>query len=228
MTDDYVKIKKRLHIGLIPDGNRRYARKHNLPVWRGHHDGAKKIMSFIDWCLEQPEIKHITVFALSTENLSRSKKEVDELWKVYKKYFKKIKEDRKLKEHEVNVRIVGDGKLWKPDLDEVINDLMLSTKDYSKQFLNVLLAYGSKFEITKAIGELIKKPAKLLDDNLLVKENVDLVIRTGGQHRLSNFLTYQSAYAEIYFEDKLFPEVTKRDFDKWINWYHEQIRKFGE
>jgi undecaprenyl diphosphate synthase len=90
-----------------------------------------------------------------------------------------------------------------------------------------MLAYGSKFEINQALKEAIKKPITRLDRALYVKEPLDLIIRTGNQHRLSNFMLYQASYAEIYFSDKLWPEFTRKEFDKVMNWYFEQQRRFG-
>ena len=103
-----------------------------------------------------------------------------------------------------------------------------STKHYSKHILNILLGYGSKFEINNAIKQAIKKPIKTIDKTLLVKEPLDLVIRTGGQCRLSNFMLYQASYAEIYFSKTLWPAFTKKEFGNIIKWYYKQQKNFGK
>ena len=209
MTDD-IKFKgKGIHVGVIPDGNRRYAIKKNEPPWKGHWYGAEKTGEFINWCATKPEIKMISIFALSTENLKRSGKETSELWKVYKNKFLELLDHPRVK-------------------NDVVGELIKSTKNYSKYVLNFLLAYGSKFEINDAIKKMVGKPAQTLDRALLIKKPLNLVIRTGDQYRLSNFMLYQASYANIYFEKKLWPDVTKRDFEKWIKWYHEQENKFGK
>ncbi len=227
MTDDSKPKGKEIHIGLIPDGNRRYAIKHGKPSWKGHWDGVKKIREFTNWCLECPQIKKISIFALSTENLARSKREVQELWKIYKNEFKRILNDPIIKNNGVQVRILGDDGIWKPDVKDIVQELVNSTKHYSRHILNILLAYGSKFEITNAIKKVAGKPIGAMDRFLLVREPLDLVIRTGKQHRLSNFMLYQSAYAEIYFSDTLWPEFTKDEFDKIIKWYFRQQKRAG-
>jgi undecaprenyl diphosphate synthase len=228
MTDDSVKRGTGIHIGLIPDGNRRYARKSGKPEWKGHIEGAKKIREFMDWCLEYPEIKRVSVFGLSSDNLTRSKKEVKELWSVYKKSFKKLLKDPAIKENRIRVRIVGDDKTWDPDLKDIVKEVAESTKQYSRYVLNFLLAYGSKFEITDAVRKIAKRPISAIDRFLMVKEPLDLIIRTGDQYRLSNFMLYQAGYAEIYFSKTMWPDFTKEEFRKIMKWYYKQRRKFGK
>jgi len=220
--------KKGIHIGLIPDGNRRYAIKHGKPVIQGHIEGAKKIEKFMEWCAEHPEIKMISIFALSTENLKRPKDEMDALWSVYSDELKKLLKDPKVKNKKLNVRVLGDKGTWSSDVRETAKELYNSTKSYSRVILNIMLAYGSKLELRQAVKEMLKKPFMKLDKALYVKEPLDLVIRTGNQHRLSNFMLYQASYAEIYFCDKMWPEFTRKDFERILEWYKEQQRKFGK
>ncbi|MCD6496578.1 MAG: di-trans,poly-cis-decaprenylcistransferase [Candidatus Aenigmarchaeota archaeon] len=220
--------KKGIHIGLIPDGNRRYAIKHGKPVIQGHIEGAKKIEKFMEWCAEHPEIKMISIFALSTENLKRPKDEMDALWSVYSDELKKLLKDPKVKNKKLNVRVLGDKGTWSSDVRETAKELYNSTKSYSRMILNIMLAYGSKLELRQAVKEMLKKPFMKLDKALYVKEPLDLVIRTGNQHRLSNFMLYQASYAEIYFCDKMWPEFTRKDFERILEWYKEQQRKFGK
>lgn len=210
-----------------PDGNRRFALKKNKNPWEGHWYGAKKIKEFVEWCSKYPEIKKISVFALSIENLMRSKREINELWKVYKTEFRNIMNDPRIKNNGIRVRIFGDDGAWRPDVKEVIKELVNSTKHYSKHVLNILLAYGSRFEIANAIKKIAGRPIESIDRFLMVKEPLDLIIRTGGQRRLSNFMLYQASYAEIYFSDTLWPEFSEGEFNKIMKWYYSQIRKFG-
>ncbi len=219
---------KQIHIGLIPDGNRRYAKKSGELPWDGHWKGTDKIKDFLKWCLEYPEIKTISIYGLSTENLKRDQHEVDELWKIYEQELKKVMTDPVIKENGVQVRVLGDSSVWKPSLVDAVKEAFESTKHYSKHILNIMLAYGSKFEIDNAVKSVVKKPIETVDKFLMVKEPLDLVIRTGGQRRLSNFMLYQASYAEIYFTDTLWPEFSKKEFDKIIKWYWEQQKNFGK
>jgi undecaprenyl diphosphate synthase len=228
MTDDKINKRKEIHVGIIPDGNRRYALKHNKPVWKGHWDGAKKIERFLDWCIQYPEIKRVSIFALSTENLNRPKKEISELWKVYRETIRNFSNDPRIKDNEIQIRILGNDGVWNPAIKDAIHELVNSTKHYSRHILNILLAYGSKFEIANAIKKMAGKPIGAIDRFLLVKEPLDLLIRTGDQYRLSNFMLYQASYAEIYFSKTLWPEFTKQEFEKIIKWYHQQQKKFGK
>lgn len=228
MTGGVNTRKRKIHIGVIPDGNRRYAIENGKTIIDGHIEGAKKIEEFLDWCNDYPEIKMISIFALSTENLDRPKIEVETLWRVYRDELKKLLNHPQVKNRRMRVRVLGNRGVWKPDIKDIVKELYNSTKNYSRMFLNIMLAYGSKFEINEAMKEVIRKPFDKLDKALYVKEPLDLVIRTGRQHRLSDFMLYQASYAEIYFSDRLWPEFTRKDFDKIMVWYHEQQRKFGK
>ncbi len=219
---------KGIHIGLIPDGNRRYALDRKLNPIQGHVEGAKRIEEFIEWCDEHPEIEMVSIFALSTENLKRPKEEVDALWEVYGAELKKLLKDPRVVNKRMKVRVVGERGTWKPNIKQIVKELYDSTKSYSRIVLNIMLAYGSKLEMNQALKETLRKPASKLDRALYVKRPLDLIIRTGNQHRLSNFMLYQSSYAEIYFSEKMWPEFTRKDFEKILEWYKEQQRKFGK
>jgi undecaprenyl diphosphate synthase len=228
MTDDVSTKRHGIHIGLIPDGNRRWAREHGNSPMHGHSVGAKRLEEFVEWCSEYPQIKMVSIFALSTENLKRPKEEVDALWKVYGLELRKLLKDPRVKKKRMKVRVVGERGTWKPDIKDIVKELYNSTKSYSRVVLNIMLAYGSRLEIKRAMKETVRKPFERLDNALYVREPLDLVIRTGNQHRLSNFMLYQASYAEIYFSEKLWPEFTRKDFDEVMDWYHEQQRKFGK
>ena len=223
-----IGMEKGIHIGLIPDGNRRLAKKGKMDVWEGHLLGAKKTKDFLGWCLEYPQIKRVSIYALSTENLKRPQEEVDELWKIFTEELRNIPKDPMIKEKGVKIRIFGDTNSWRPDLKDAAKEVVKSTKSYSKHILNIMLAYGSKLELNNAVKKVVAKPLQSIDNFLMVKEPLDLVIRTGGQHRLSNFMLYQASYAELYFTDTLWPEFTKKEFDSIIKWYWDQEKKFGK
>jgi undecaprenyl diphosphate synthase len=226
LTDDFKKKRKSIHIGLIPDGNRRYALSMGKPPFFGHIEGAQRVEDFLEWCKEYPEIKMVSIFALSTENLNRAPEEVKVLWKVYKDELYKLVD--KAKEENIKVKVVGNDGLWKPDVKQVAKELVESSKSYSRYILNLMLAYGSKFEIKQAVKATIRKPILKLDRALYVREPLDLVIRTGKQHRLSNFMLYQASYAEIYFSDTMWPDFRREEFNSIMEWYFEQQRKFGK
>ncbi len=235
MTDDNEVIKDKIHLALVPDGNRRYAVKNNRPIWSGHRDGAKKIEEFIEWCTEYSQIKSLSIFALSIDNLKRDKIETNELWRIYKEKFNEMAKSKNLKKHGMKVNIIGDKQIWRSDVSQAAKDVMLATAGYSRMILNILLAYGSTFEITNAIQKIVNKGIKkftvtddLLNEYLIISQPVDLIIRTGDQYRLSNFLLYQSAYAEIYFSKTLWPEFTKEEFASIMEWFSQQQKKFGK
>ncbi len=226
------------HIGVIIDGNRRWATARGMKPWEGHWHGGETLDSFLDWCLEL-DIPQISVYTLSTENLKRPKKELLELFKVYYEFLCKLekKKGSLLDKYEVNVRFIGDLSKLPPKLLRVMRRLMERTAKYQKKFLNLLVAYGSQYEITSVIEKLAKQIIKLgnvtitpkmVEEHLVVQTPVDLVIRTGGMSRLSNFMLWQTAYAEVYFTKTLWPDFTKKELIKAINWYNSTRRNFGK
>lgn len=224
-----------VHIAIIPDGNRRWAKKKRMPTVYGHKKGAETLENVLKWASKYPEIKMISVYALSTENLNRSKEELDYLWKLYRDNLEKLKNSKEVKKNQMRIRILGDYKSWDSDTRRVAKDVMASTRGYGKSVLNILLAYGGRFEIMNSINHMLKTKGKkipvagkLFEDFLMVKKPVDLVIRTGGHYRLSNFLLYQAAYAELYFTETLWPDFSKKEFDKIIKWYKKQQKKYGK
>jgi len=217
----------KIHLGIIPDGNRRFAQKHGWPEWRGHLYGAKKMEEFLNWCLEYPEIKQISIFALSTENLNRPKEELEKLWEIYRKQLEKLLRSKEVRERGIRIRVFGDPSKWRDDIKDLVKELISSTKMYSKYILNILLAYGFKFELKNAISRLLKNNSGNLERYLFVRQPLDLIIRTGGRHRLSNFLLYQASYAEIWFSRTLWPEFRKEEFKRIMDWFFQQQRNFG-
>jgi len=226
------------HIGIILDGNRRWAKKHGMKPWEGHREGAKNFEKFIDWCLEL-NISQISAYVLSTENLNRPKREVNEILRLLKEYLDKLENEKMhlFDKYEVKIRFHGNFKKLPKSLVKIMNRIMRRTEKYDKKILNILIAYGGKYELTKAIkniAERILKSGRIritkkdIEENLLISGDVDLVIRTGGNYRLSNFLLWQAAYAEIYVTKTLWPDFKKRNLIKAIEWFNNVKRNFGK
>ncbi len=196
--------------------------------WEGHLSGTDRMRDFLKWCLAKKEIKEVSVYALSTENLKRKKAELDYLWKIYTNELTSLLTDLTIKKNDVKVNVVGDSKLWIPEVKDLVEKVKKATENHKTRKLNILLAYGAQFEINNVFQNLNGHRPKSIDEMLMVKEPLDLLIRTGGQRRMSNFLLYQAAYAELYFTDTLWPEFSKQEFEKAVDWYWEQQKNFGK
>lgn len=222
------------HIGIILDGNRRFAKRLMLKPWKGHEWGAKKVEKLFDWCIEY-KIKELTVYAFSIENFNRPKEEFDYLMDVFKKEFDKMKDDPRLEKYSIRVRFIGRLTMLPEDIQEKMKVIMEKTKKNNKFFINFALAYGGRQEIIDAVKELLKNKdldvnklnEEMFSKHLYLESEPDLIIRTGGEKRSSNFLTWQSSYSEFIFLDKLWPEFEKEDFINCINEYSKRERRFG-
>lgn len=231
------------HIGIIMDGNRRFAKRLMLEPWKGHEWGSKKSEEVLEWCMEFG-IKHVTLYALSLENLSgRPREELEFLFKLMKDVAKGVVEDKNHKVHKnkVRVSVIGRMELLPQDLQDLIRKAVGLTKNYSDFFLNFCVAYGGRQEITDAFKKIMKSVLKnevkaddinddVIRDNLYTSgvPDPDLIIRTGGEKRLSNFLLFQSAYSELYFTDKTWPEFGREDFLDAIKDFQDRQRRFGK
>lgn len=226
------------HLGVIIDGNRRWAQKRGMPAWYGHRQGAKTLENFLNWCLEL-KIPQVSVFTLSTENLNRPKREVEELFKLYYEYLDKWanKKNGFLDKYEVRVRFIGDLSKLPPKLVRLMGKLMQKTAKYQKKILNLLVAYGTHFELTEVVKKIAEKALKTgklvvtpreIEKNLLIPTPVDLLIRTGGEYRISNFLVWQISYSELIFLSKLWPDFTKKDLIWCIKEFNRRQRRFGK
>lgn len=222
------------HIGIIPDGNRRFSKKKNISLIEAYRAGFEKAEEVFDWVLEIPTIKRTTIYALSTENLDRNNEELRILSKLYDHYFRKLSEDKKIHRNEVKVRIIGRYDKLK-GLDEAIGVLQNATSDYEKYVLNIALAYGGRAEIVDAVKRAYEQgvnPTQLTESSfsqyLYEPNDIDLLIRTSGTQRTSNFLPWQSAYTELCFIEKFWPELTKLDFERAIEFYNNAKRNFGK
>ncbi|MEM7813700.1 MAG: polyprenyl diphosphate synthase [Candidatus Aenigmatarchaeota archaeon] len=230
------------HIGIILDGNRRFARDLLKRPWEGHKLGLEKARQVLEWACELG-IKHATAYVLSLENLAkRPKRELAYILKYIGMEADRILADKSHPVHrfEVRVRFIGRIRLLPAWLRKKLGAVEDMTKDYAKHILNIALAYGGQQEIADAVKAISQKllkgelsPANLND--AIVREHLytngqpapDLIIRTGGERRLSNFLTYQSAYSELMFVDKRWPEFTRDDLIACIDEFEQRQRRFG-
>jgi len=227
------------HIGFIIDGNRRWARENSKKYpWEGHRAGAEALNKTLENCMDLG-IPQVSVYMLSTENLNREPKEVEELFRLYEEYLRKWEkgEGGLLDKYQVHVRFAGDlGKL-PPRLRELSEKIMVKTAKYQRRFLNLMIAYGSQFELMEVMKKIAQKAietghieitAKDVEANLMVPVPLDLVVRTGGAYRLSNFMLWQASYAELYVTKTLWPDFNKAELLKAVRWYSSVKRNFGK
>jgi len=213
------------------DGNRRFARKLNLKPWKGHEYGAEKVKELFKWCKDL-NINELTLYTLSTENLKRTKKELNYLMNLFKKQAKEIKNNEDVHKNKIKIKFVGEKKLLDKKIQKLMKEIEDSTKNYSNYKINFAIPYGGRKEIIQAVKKLIKNNQKITEENiqknLWVTSCPDLIIRTGGEKRTSNFLPWQSIYSEWIFLDKLWPEFTESDLKKSIKEFYNRQRRFGK
>lgn len=220
-----------MHVGIIMDGNRRYAKANLLETIIGHKKGVDSLARIVDLCPKYG-IDTLTVYALSTENLvKRDQGELTNLFRVMVEAVRQYK--RRLIGHNVRVRILGRLQKMPKDLSEAVDDLVVSTKDGAKVLLQVCLNYGGRKEIADAVQKAIDSGEKEITEEVISKyldSNLepDLIIRPGGEYRLSNFLTWQSAYSELYFTDTLWPNFSEQDLKLAVDFYNSRQRRFGK
>ena len=228
------------HLAIIMDGNRRFAWSKALKTDLGHKMGKMKLEQVLDWVLEL-EIHYFTVYALSTENLNRPAHELEGLFNLYIEGLKDIAEDERIHENGVRVQIIGKRELLPESVNEAITYAEEKTSGYENYTFTVCLAYGSREEMLGAIKSIAKdhSAGELELDSIDEAEvsrrlytaempDPDLVIRTSGEERISNFLLWQMAYSELYFTDVYWPSFSKKELLKAIQTYQARKRRFGE
>jgi tritrans,polycis-undecaprenyl-diphosphate synthase [geranylgeranyl-diphosphate specific] len=228
------------HLAIIMDGNRRFAWRSNLATGLGHRIGKQKLERVLDWVLEL-NIPWFTVYALSTENLNRPQEELDVLFDLYVEGLRDIADDERIHENKVRVNIIGRRELLPERVNDAIDYAESKTADYDQFVFTVCLAYGSREEMITAIQSIAKDFAagdisldainqQAVSDRLYTADmpDPDLVIRTSGEERISNFLLWQMAYSELYFTDVFWPSFSKKDLLKAIRTYQERGRRYGE
>jgi undecaprenyl diphosphate synthase len=210
------------------DGNRRYAKKHNLESKEGHKAGAKKLLEVLEW-LKKTDIQDIVVYAFSTENWNRTKEEVSDLMDL----FGSVLQSKQVIHAGMRVRFVGDRTRFSTPLRVGLETLEKITSANTTKTLWVALSYGGKEDILHAARKLHEKDdysENSFEQGLLsfgIPE-IDMVIRTGGDKRMSNFLPWQTAYAELFFIDTYWPELTKEEMYALLTEYTERKRNFGK
>ena len=225
------------HIGIILDGNRRFAKRLMLKPWKGHEWGAKKVEKLFEWCREL-DIKELTLYTFSLENLNRPKEELDYLMNLFKNEFNNLLSDERIDKDEIRVNFIGRLWLLPPDLQDVMQKVMKKTEKYNRHIVNFAMAYGGRAEIIDAAKKIAEKAKEgkidideinedVFSQHLYLSSRPDLIIRTGGEKRISGFLIYQGDYAEMCFVDKMWPEFEKTDLINAINDYANRERRFG-
>ena len=219
------------HIAIIMDGNGRWAKKRLMPRSMGHKAGMERMIGLIEHAYDLG-VQYVTVYALSTENLRRPQEELNGLFDLIRQHFAQYMQ--KICARGVQLRILGDTTLLPEDVQAILRDSEEKTATYGGKGINVALCYGARAEIVRAVNLAVERGEKLTEESfkeLLYtggQPDPDLVIRTGQEVRLSNFLLYQSAYAELYFSDKMFPEFSDKDLEEAIAWYAQRVRRFGK
>lgn len=223
------------HIAIIMDGNRRWARKHNLPDYKGHQAGSENLERIVE-AAAKLGVKTITVYALSTENLKeRASREVRAILNILRTGYKT--KFQNMMKNGVRINIVGELDGLPKAIQKIIQELKTAYIENESIRVNIALNYGGKRELIEAIKDIIKEGIDVnkINDEIIKQhlytsgqEDPQLVIRTGGYIRLSNFLLWQTAYSELYFVDKLWPEFDADDLKTSIEWYQSQKRNFGK
>ena len=223
------------HISIIMDGNGRWANKIGMPRAYGHREGIKSINKIVSACSLR-QIEELTLFAFSSENWKRPNHEVKFLLSLFEESIQKYVDD--LHNNNVKVSFIGDMSRFSNHLLKNINDAETLTKDNTNLKLNFAINYGGKWDIINSFNKMLKSNHKSIQDKNVKEKDIeeflslngsspDLLIRTAGHNRLSNFMLWQHAYSEIYFTDCLWPDFDEQELDMAIKYYLKTTRKFG-
>ncbi|KKP41797.1 MAG: Isoprenyl transferase [Parcubacteria group bacterium GW2011_GWA2_33_14] len=222
------------HIVLFPDGNRRWAKQKGIVSLDGHLQGYRNIIDFAQWC-KNKGVKVLTAFGFSTENWKRSEEEVNYLMELLERGL--LESLERFKKDSVKVTIIGQRERLPESLKKTIEMVEKETKENTGFHLNLAISYGGKWDMLNAVKKIITEkiePEKIdeaLFENYLSTAglvNPDLIIRAGGEMRLSNFVIWQAAYSELYFSPKLWPDFTEKDFDLALEEFDSRQRRFGK
>ncbi|MDD5606130.1 MAG: polyprenyl diphosphate synthase [Patescibacteria group bacterium] len=223
------------HIAFVLDGNRRWARAQGLPTLEGHMRGMENIENIAQWCIEK-DIKYLTMYAFSTENWDRSPEELDYLFnKVFVTGFRTYME--RLAKENVKINIFGEIERFPEKMRAAIKQMVADSQNNTGLNMNFCLDYGGRAEIIRAVKNIVQEgivPEKI--DEAVIANHLysagmpdpDLMIRTGGEHRLSGFLLWQMSYTEFYFPQICLPGFTKQDFEEALEWYASRDRRHGK
>jgi len=237
MPEDQGILRKAEHVAIIMDGNGRWAKARGKPRLYGHQTGAKRVREIVEAC-PQLGVRYLTVFAFSTENWKRTQTEVAGLMRLFKRYI--LSEAKKLVEAGVCVRFIGDRLRLEPKLVQLMDELEGMTSENSLVNLTVAINYGGRDEVARATRRMAQDVARgILNPDSVNEQTLaryldtyvlpdpDLVIRTSGEARISNFLLWQSAYSEYEFVKTLWPDFTVRDFEEIVSTFGARERRFG-
>jgi len=228
------------HIGLILDGNRRFAEFHGFKAYMGHEKGAENLEKVLLWFWDIG-VEITTIYAFSTENFQRPPEEVREIMRIITESFEDLLKDERIHQNQVKIRAIGQLHLLPDYVQEAIQNAEEGTKDYENYVLNIAIGYGGRAEILDAFRAIAKK----IKQGILSPEDItegiieshlytaglpdpDLIVRTSGEERLSGFLLWQSAYSELYFVEACFPVFRKIDFWRAIRTFQQRDRRFGK
>jgi len=229
------------HIAIILDGNRRWARQRGWKPWVGHRYGADKVEEVLNMIFELG-IQTVSLYALSTENLRRNPEEIRELFGLIKERAEKLANNPNIHRNKVRVKVLGRKYLLPSDVREALEKLEKATENYSKHYLNIAIAYGGRAEIVdavKMIAEKVKQGIisvhsineKTIEEHLYTRDlpqpDPELIIRTSGEERISNFFLWQSAYSEFVFQDVYWPEFRRIDLLRAIRTFQKRERRMG-
>jgi len=225
---------KPFHIAIIPDGNRRWARKKRIGKRRGYEIGIRHIGDVLKWCREG-RIRMLSMWGFSTENFRRPKSEVRALFGLFESNLVKILQEGqgKYEKHRVRVRFIGRKDFFPLEIRAKLDAVERKTAKYKRYFLNIFLGYGGRQEILDAVNAAVKRGREVGEKEfggMLYTREIpapDMVIRTSGEQRLSGFLPWQAAYSELYFSPKLWPDFSKRDFFNALKEYARRKRRYG-
>ncbi len=230
------------HIAIILDGNRRWAKRNLIMKLEGHFRGADAVEKLLDWC-EELNIKIITLYVLSSENLTRQDEELDYLYDLINERLLKLYNDPRIHKNHMKVKAIGSVELLPDFLRDILNKLEEATKDYDNHYLNIAIAYGGQNELVDAIKKIgLRIKDGSLDVNQIDKDVIesslytshlpqsspDMILRTSGEKRLSGFLLWQSAYSELVFMDIYWPEFRKIDLMRAIRTFQKRGRRLGK
>lgn len=229
------------HVAVIMDGNRRFSRRLMAKPWKGHEWGAKKVEEFLSWCLELG-VTEVTLYAFSIQNFERPKEEFEMLMQLFERTFSEL-QDRiaagDTRAHKGRIRFIGRRELFPHAVQDAMHKLEQASAANKEILVNIAMAYGGREEVIDAVRRLSERVERgelasadvneaALASELYMQSEPDLVIRTGGEHRTSNFLIWQSSYAEWVFVEKAWPEFEKEDLLIALSDYAERDRRFGK
>ena len=220
------------HIAIIMDGNGRWAKKRSLPRTAGHAAGSKNFKDIARYC-NKIGLKYLTVYAFSTENWKRPKEEVDNIMKIFKEY---LEDAKNFKDENIQVQFIGDRSVLDEDIQRLMKESEDASCDATGLHLNIAINYGGRDEIVHAVKNIVDSgidakdiTEKTITDSLYTagQPDPDFIIRPSGEYRLSNYLILQSAYAEYWFSDILWPDFKPKDLDRAIEEFNKRNRRFG-